>query len=45
MEKNIVRKVWKICGKTVKKIMWKIIAWESVENNNTWEKCESAKPC
>jgi len=20
--------------------MWKRIAWESVENNNTWEKCE-----
>jgi hypothetical protein len=33
---------WENCGKTVKKIVWKHmwerIVWESVENNNTWEK-------
>ncbi len=32
-------KLWKNCEKIVWKNMWKRIVWESVENDNTWEKC------
>ncbi len=45
-----VENVWKTIplenyGTIMKKIVWKRIAWENVENNNTWGKCERTKPC